>query len=173
MSLPKTSRLRDSLRLLARPVTALLSVGATVFAAACGDATGVSGKPSDPATEAYASSLGVTIASMTKKNTSLYYQDIVVGTGAEAVNGRSLSVVYSGYLVNGSKFDSNVGGNLFAFVLGSGQVITGWDLGVVGMKVGGKRRLVIGSTYGYGSSGTGPIPANATLVFDVELKALQ
>ena len=111
---------------------------------------------------------------MTRKNDNLFYSDIVVGTGAEAVVGRTLSVVYSGFFVNGNKFESNVGGTLFAFPLGLGRAIAGWDQGLVGMKVGGKRRLVIGSTLAYGSDGSPPtIPANVTLVFDVELKALQ
>ena len=140
---------------------------------ACGNDGASNSVPSNPATETYASSLGVNISAMTKKSDNLFYQDIVVGTGAEAIVGRSLSVVYSGYLVNASKFDSNVGGNLLAFVLGAGNVIVGWDQGLTGMKVGGKRRLVIGSTLGYGSGGNGSIPGNATLVFDVELKALQ
>jgi hypothetical protein len=129
--------------------------------------------PSNPAVEIYASGLGVNIANMTKKADALYVQDVVVGTGADAVVGKTLRMVYSGYLINGTKFDSNVGGAAFSFVLGSGQVIQGWDLGIQGMKVGGKRKLVIGSALGYGRSGSGPIPANATLVFDVEILSLQ
>jgi FKBP-type peptidyl-prolyl cis-trans isomerase len=144
------------------------------FAAACSDAdsTGITPSnpnPSVPATEIFASSLGVNIAAMTKKNDNLYYQDMVVGTGAEATNGRILRVTYSGYLVNGTRFDSNVGGTTFAFRLGDRAVIDGWELGLVGMRVGGKRKLVIGSTLGYGTRGSGSIPGNATLVFDVEL----
>ena len=157
---------------LGRAARTVAAFGAVALIAACSDSTSP-GKPSDPASETYSTTLGINIAAMTKKSANLYYQDLTVGTGAEAVTGRSLSVVYTGWLVNGSKFDSNVGGNLFAFVLGQGQVIAGWDQGVVGMKVGGKRRLVIGSSLGYGSQGSGPIPPNATLVFDVELKALQ
>jgi FKBP-type peptidyl-prolyl cis-trans isomerase len=146
---------------------------ALLFAAACGDeglstAPG-SGLPSNPATETFAASLGVNLAAMTKKSDNLYVQDIVVGGGATAANGSILRVTYTGYLVNGTKFDSNVGGTTFAFRLGLGDVIGGWDQGLVGMKVGGKRKLVIGSTLGYGARGSGPIPGNATLVFDVEL----
>jgi FKBP-type peptidyl-prolyl cis-trans isomerase len=106
---------------------------------------------------------------MTKRSDNLYVQDIVVGTGTEATNGRILRVTYSGFLINGTKFDSNVGGTTFAFRLGDRAVIDGWDQGLVGMRVGGKRKLVIGSTLGYGSRGSGAIPGNATLVFDVEL----
>ncbi|QJR38162.1 FKBP-type peptidyl-prolyl cis-trans isomerase [Gemmatimonas groenlandica] len=110
---------------------------------------------------------------MTKKNDNLYVQDLVVGTGAEAIAGRVIRVTYTGWLVNGSRFDTNVGGAAFIFTLGAQQVIPGWDQGVVGMKVGGKRKLVIGSALGYGNQGQSPIPANATLVFDVELLGVQ
>lgn len=127
--------------------------------------------PSNPATETFAAALGVNLAAMTKRSDDLYVQDIVVGTGAEATNGRILRMTYSGYLINGTKFDSNVGGTTYAFRLGDRVVIDGWEQGLVGMRVGGKRKLVIGSALGYGSrgSGSGAIPGNATLVFDVEL----
>ena len=148
-------------RPLARALCSLVAVGSLSLAAACSDSTASSTTPSDPIAETYSASLGVNISTMTKKSANLYYQDLTVGTGSEAVSGRSLSMVYTGWLVNGMKFDSNVGGNLFAFVLGAGQVITGWDQGLLGMKVGGKRRLVIGSTLGYGGQGAGTIPPNA------------
>jgi FKBP-type peptidyl-prolyl cis-trans isomerase len=140
---------------------------------ACGTDSTAPDIPSNPAVETYASTLGVNIAAMTERNDNLYVQDLVVGTGAEAIVGRTVRVTYSGYLISGSRFDSNVGGSPFSFVLGGGQVIAGWDQGVVGMKVGGKRRLVIGSSLGYGRQGSGPIPANATLVFDVEVLNVQ
>ncbi len=139
---------------------------------ACGSADAPN-IPSNPAVEVYASSLGVSIATMTKKSDNLYTQDLVVGTGVEAIAGRTVGVTYSGYLINGSRFDSNVGGTVFSFTLGVGQVIAGWDLGVAGMRVGGKRKLVIGSSFGYGAQGSGPIPANATLVFDVEVLSVR
>ncbi len=129
--------------------------------------------PSNPAVEVYAASLGVNIAGMTKKSEALYVQDVVVGTGADAIAGKTLRMTYSGYLINGTKFDSNVGGAAFSFQLGAGQVIAGWDLGIQGMKVGGKRKIVIGSALGYGRTGQGPIPPNATLVFDVEVLSSQ
>lgn len=140
---------------------------------ACGTDSTAPDIPSNPAVETYAATLGVNIAAMTKKSDNLFVQDLVVGTGAEAVVGRTVRVTYSGYLISGSRFDSNVGGSPFSFLLGGGQVIAGWDQGVVGMKVGGKRRLVIGSSLGYGRQGSGPIPANATLVFDVEVLNVQ
>lgn len=97
--------------------------------------------------------------------------EIVVGTGAEARAGQKVSVHYTGWLVNGTKFDSSVDrGQPFEFGLGKGQVIKGWDLGVAGMKVGGKRRLSIPADLGYGAQGAGGIiPPNARLIFDVEL----
>jgi FKBP-type peptidyl-prolyl cis-trans isomerase len=101
----------------------------------------------------------------------LKYIDQVVGTGDLAVAGKTTSVHYTGWLENGTKFDSSVDrGQPFSFRLGAGQVIKGWDEGVQGMKVGGKRKLTIPANLGYGSRGAGGvIPPNATLVFDVEL----
>lgn len=106
--------------------------------------------------------------------------DLTAGTGTAAVAGRLVSVNYTGWLYDASKtdnkgtqFDSSVGRSLFSFVLGAGQVIAGWDQGVVGMKVGGKRRLIIPPSLGYGASANGPIPGNSTLVFDVDLVAVQ
>ncbi len=97
--------------------------------------------------------------------------DEVVGTGTEAVAGKSVSVQYTGTLTDGTKFDSTAdhGGQPFTFALGGGQVIKGWDQGVVGMKVGGKRKLVIPPSLGYGSQSVGTIPPNSTLVFEIEL----
>lgn len=141
--------------------------------AACSDASSVPDVPSNPAVETYAPALGVTIAAMTRRSDALFVQDLTVGTGAEAVAGRVVRVTYTGWLINGQRFDTNVGGAPFSFTLGSGMVISGWDQGVAGMKVGGKRKLVIGSALAYGRSGSGPIPPNSTLVFDVELLAVQ
>jgi len=104
-------------------------------------------------------------------SSGLMYSDQVVGTGAEAVAGKTVDVHYTGWLTNGKKFDSSVDrGQPFSFLLGAGGVIKGWDEGVQGMKVGGKRKLTIPSELGYGSRGAGGlIPPNATIVFDVEL----
>ena len=101
----------------------------------------------------------------------LKIEDEKVGDGVEAVGGKTVAVHYTGWLTNGTKFDSSVDrGQPFEFRLGAGQVIQGWDKGVAGMKVGGKRKLTIPPEMGYGARGAGGvIPPNATLVFDVEL----
>jgi len=100
----------------------------------------------------------------------LYYRDLQPGTGAEATNGRTVSVHYTGWLPSGETFDSSIPrGEPIEFRLGEGAVIQGWDEGLAGMKVGGKRKLVIPAPLGYGASGGGPIPPNSVLVFDVEL----
>jgi FKBP-type peptidyl-prolyl cis-trans isomerase FkpA len=102
--------------------------------------------------------------------------DLTVGSGNPAANGNALSVHYTGWLYDadafeqkGALFDSSVGGSPYTFVLGSGQVIAGWDMGVPGMRVGGVRRLVVPPALAYGSQGNGPIPPNATLVFEIQL----
>ena len=118
-------------------------------------------------------------AKTTMTNSGLKYTDVKVGTGAEAKAGQTVKVHYTGWLDNkgqkGKKFDSSVDrGKPFDFPLGAGRVIRGWDEGVAGMKVGGKRQLIIPASLGYGERGAGSaIPPNATLIFDVELLAVQ
>ncbi len=97
-------------------------------------------------------------------------EDLTVGSGDEAVAGKTLTVHYRGTLVDGTKFDSSYDRNTpFQFKLGAGEVIAGWDQGFVGMKVGGKRKLTIPPELGYGDRSAGTIPPNSTLVFEVEL----
>jgi FKBP-type peptidyl-prolyl cis-trans isomerase FkpA len=129
-----------------------------VLAAACGSST-----PTSP---------GV--------NVPFSQTDLRVGTGADATNGKRLTVNYTGWVYDSTKtdqkgamFDTSIGKTPYAFTLGLGQVIAGWDQGVVGMKVGGLRRLVIPPSLGYGSNAAGTIPPNSTLVFEVELISVQ
>lgn len=102
--------------------------------------------------------------------------DIVLGTGATAANGNTVTVDYTGWLYDptksdnkGLQFDTSVGKTPFAFTIGTGSVITGWDNGIPGMNIGGTRRLIIPPSLAYGDSRSGPIPPNATLVFDIKL----
>ena len=112
---------------------------------------------------------------LTTTATGLQYEATVIGEGAEATKGQNVSVHYTGWLYNngeqGAKFDSSRDRNdAFAFSLGAGMVIKGWDEGVQGMKIGGQRTLIIPAALGYGARGAGGvIPPNATLKFDVEL----
>jgi FKBP-type peptidyl-prolyl cis-trans isomerase FkpA len=106
--------------------------------------------------------------------------DLRIGTGTEATAGRRVTVNYTGWLYSasaagnkGTQFDTSIGRGPFTFTLGAGQVIRGWDQGVAGMRVGGQRRLVIPPELAYGSQANGAIPANATLVFEVELLDVQ
>ncbi len=115
-------------------------------------------------------------ASKTVKTASgLKYTDVKVGTGASPVKGKQVKVHYTGTLENGKKFDSSYDRrDPIVFVFGIGQVIPGWDEGLAGMKVGGKRKLIIPGKLGYGAAGSPPdIPPNATLLFDVELIDVQ
>ena len=124
-----------------------------------------------PETLTYAPELNVDLSAMTKQPSGLYIQEVAPGNGAEATSGKQVAVHYTGTLVDGRKFDSSHDrGEPIQFPLGTGRVIKGWDEGIAGMKVGGKRKLVIPPELGYGSRGAGAdIPPNATLVFDVEL----
>ena len=109
----------------------------------------------------------------TSTSSQLVVQDEVVGTGAAAQAGDTLTVNYTGKLADGTVFDTSVGKQPFQFTLGAGQVIPGWDQGLMGMKVGGKRILIIPPGLAYGAQGAGGvIPPNATLAFEVELLAV-
>ena len=148
-----------------KPKTADVAVASTP------PATPDTSSPSPTSTvPTFAPALGVNLPAMTKTPSGLSYQDKTVGTGTTATAGKTVSVHYTGWLPDGTKFDSSRDRNEpFDFPLGAGHVIAGWDEGVAGMKVGGRRLLVIPPALGYGPNGTGPIPPNATLVFDVEL----
>lgn len=125
-----------------------------------------------PASLPFAGGSGSVATSTLDMTNELQSTDVVVGTGAEAVSGKKVTVHYVGTLTDGTKFDASKDrGQPFSFTLGAGQVIKGWDEGVVGMKVGGTRTLVIPGDLAYGAGGTpdGTIPPNATLKFEIEL----
>ncbi len=153
----------------------VLLASATLLLAGCNGQNAGTVNPvtysSDPATATYAAALNVTIASMTMTADSLYYKDLTVGTGTAASAGFTARVEYTGWLINGAKFDTSVGKTpaYFEFLVNANQVIKGWDEGVTGMKVGGKRQLVIPPALGYGATGSGSIPPGAILVFDIPL----
>ena len=128
-----------------------------------------------PASKGFSASLGVDTTTMTKAPSGLWYTDLAAGQGEAAVAGRTVTVHYTGWLPDGTKFDSSRDrGEPFAFTLGAGQVISGWDEGVKGMKVGGRRKLVLPPQLAYGDGGAPPtIPPHATLVFDVEVLKIE
>jgi peptidylprolyl isomerase len=144
---------------------------ATALLAACGDAgpdqSGL--PPANRVADRYAAALRVRLEEMEPRPTGLYVQDVVLGEGARADSGDVATVHYTGWLSSGGEFDTSRDGSPLEIALGYGRVIAGWDQGVVGMRVGGQRRLVVPPALGYGGGGRGRIPGNATLVFDVEL----
>ena len=119
----------------------------------------------------FSAELGIDTTALTKTESGLRYVDVSTGQGEEASPGRTATVHYTGWLTSGKKFDSSRDRNEpFSFPIGGQQVIAGWDEGVAGMQVGGRRKLVIPPELGYGAAGAPPdIPPNAILVFDVEL----
>ncbi|MEX0980284.1 MAG: FKBP-type peptidyl-prolyl cis-trans isomerase [Gemmatimonadota bacterium] len=149
----------------------LATTALTLVASSCmgSDSTG----PLDPADATFATSLGVDLSAMTRTDTGLYYQDLVEGDGEVAEEGGELTVHYTGWLRDGTRFDTSrqEGRGPFSFTLGAREVIAGWDEGLEGMRVGGERKLVIPSWLGYGSAPYQSIPANSILVFEVELLA--
>lgn len=122
----------------------------------------------------FAPALGVDLTQSVKTASGEYLRDLAVGTGAPVANGQTITAHYTGYLPDGTVFDSNDGaaGGL-SFVLGAGKVIEGWDKGLPGANVGGTRQLIIPPEMGYGPSAYGPIPANSILVFTVHIDSAQ
>jgi FKBP-type peptidyl-prolyl cis-trans isomerase len=153
----------------------LLGIGLMASLAACGggEEGGPGPTPTPPATPAGGGPPAVS-GTPTVTPDGLQIIDIQVGTGEVAQPGQTVEVNYTGWLADGTKFDSSLDrGQTFSFVLGAGRVIEGWDEGVAGMKVGGQRRLIIPPELAYGANGYPPvIPANAQLTFDVELLAV-
>lgn len=149
----------------------LVLAGATLVAGAC-DLNTFRRTPIERA--GFAEELNVDTTAMTASPTGLRYADLAVGQGPAAAAGSTVAVQYTGWLTNGRQFDSSRGGQPLEFRIGNHEVIDGWDEGLTGMKVGGKRKLVIPPSLGYGAEGSPPvIPADATLVFEVELVGLR
>ncbi|MBI4519590.1 MAG: FKBP-type peptidyl-prolyl cis-trans isomerase [Gemmatimonadetes bacterium] len=148
----------------------LLAATLGLALAACGDSTGPELSNDD-----FVPELGIDLSAMTRTASGLYLKDLREGTGQASVAGNQITVHYEGWLQNGAKFDSSRNrGQPLTFTVGRGQVIRGWDEGLVGVRVGGLRRLVIPPHLAYGRSGFPPtIPGNAALVFEVELLAVQ
>lgn len=117
----------------------------------------------------------ITVQTGSETVTELKIEDLIVGDGAEVKNGNTVTVNYKGTLTDGKQFDSSYDrGEPFSFKVGEGRVIKGWDQGLLGMKIGGKRRLTIPSSLGYGEMGAPPdIPPNSTLIFELELLKIQ
>lgn len=155
---------------LTRLITPLLALVLASPLAACGDdPTTPPAATATVETTTFGSSLGIDLAAAgwTRTAAGLYYRTLSspTGTPAAVANGQRVTVRYTGWLANGTQFESSI----YAFVLGTRAVIAGWDEGIVGMRIGEQRRLLIPPALGYGPSGSGPIPGNAVLVFNVEV----
>lgn len=162
-----------------KPSTGLAIILLALTAASCGESAPQDQEasrlpPERQVAERYSPALDVDLSQMERLWSGLYIQDLRTGEGTRADSGDVVTVHYTGWLPNGLKFDSSLDrGEPFQVALGYGRVIDGWDQGIVGMHEGGQRRLVIPPLLGYGERGQGPIPSNATLVFDVELLGVE
>ena len=136
---------------------------------ACAGATAWRGTALDPAEVSFDPALSVELSSYDEVEPGLYVTELKAGDGRVARRGDLVYINYAGWLPDGSLVDTSVGGAPYQFRLGEGEVIRGWTLGIPGMKVGGRRRLVIRPGLGYGSRGSARVPPNVTLVFEVEL----
>ena len=155
---------------LTRLLAPLFALVLALPLAGCGDGTEPTPPPAAPIeATTFAPSLGIDLsaAGWTRTATGLYHRTLSSPTGASATvaNGQRVSVRYTGWLANGTQFESST----YPFVLGSGAVIAGWDQGILGMRVGERRQLLIPPSLGYGAQANGPIPANSVLVFEVEV----
>lgn len=156
-----------------RLTTLLFALGLALGTAACREEP-VGPKPIPVEDTEFNPDLGVDLEEMTKTESGLYYLDLEVGEGDTAIAGRTVTTHYTGWLADGTKFDSSYDRDEpIEFTLGVGRVIPGWDEGLQGMQVGGKRQLVIPYYLAYGGRSNGKIPAYSNLVFEVELIAVQ
>jgi FKBP-type peptidyl-prolyl cis-trans isomerase FkpA len=148
----------------------LLLLGAALLSISCDSPAAPDDRWEDPEKIQYAAALNVDLSQMTKNPSGLYWQDLVTGVGSIAGVGDSVTVHYRGWLPDGTMFDTSYdeANQPIGFYLAEGLVIKGWDEGLLGMKVGGRRRLVIPPSLGY-PNGRGPIPPLTTLIFDIEL----
>lgn len=145
------------------------AVAGTFLLGGCRDAFSAHKGPETVENANFASSLNIDLKASTKQPSGLYYRDLVVGTGAEAANGMDATVGYTLWTSDGKQVEASPAGEPYTFKLGARQVIPGWDYGIVGMHVGGKRQLIVPSELAYGPTGQGPIGPNAVLIFVVEL----
>lgn len=149
-------------------LAAALTLTAVLAACAGGPAPGEL-PPDDPALLTYAEELDIDLATFTKTASGLYYKDLVEGTGARANRTSLVWIYYVGWLPDGTVFDGQLQGDPFQFRLNEGEVIRGWNEGIAGMRIGGRRKLVIRPGLAYGSRQQGDVPPGATLVFEVQL----
>jgi FKBP-type peptidyl-prolyl cis-trans isomerase FkpA len=151
----------------------LVAFGAAAAGCGGGDADAPGAAGGDAGTLSFAPELEVDVDEMEEVDGGLRYRDLEEGSGEEILQGQVATVHYTGWLPSGEQFDSSRGAAPFQFTVGAGDVISGWDEGVPGMRVGGRRQLVIPPDLAYGPAGAGGvIPPNATLVFEVELLAV-
>lgn len=160
---------------------ALLLAFATVACGGPGDSASqtveqsevINNSPASIAEARFAESLGINLADFQSNETGLHWRDIVVGEGPVVEAGQTVSAHYTGWLPDGTQFETSRGGTPISFAVGTGRVIEGWDKGLLGMRVGGTRQLLIPGALAYGPRAMGPIPANATLIFTVEVVSAQ
>ncbi|MFQ5536336.1 MAG: FKBP-type peptidyl-prolyl cis-trans isomerase [Gemmatimonadota bacterium] len=145
------------------------AVAVTILAAACASGGAWEGTPADPAWVTFAPELAVDLSAMTRTPSGLYYQDLAPGVGAQAHRNSLVWIHYVTWLSDGTLVDTSIGGEPFQFRLGGNEVIRGWNQGIPGMKIGGRRKLVVRPGLAYGSRGSAKVPPNATLVFEVQL----
>lgn len=159
----------------ARRIAAAVAFATAALAgASVGACRSVTSPDQNPATVVYSDSLNIRLSEFTKDTSGVYYQDLAVGSGNQAVKGATLSYYYTGYLANGRTFGTNMSATSpLTFVLGNGEVIRGFDRGLLGIRAGGRRRLIVPPSLGYGetSHGTG-IPAGSVLIFIVDVPAV-